>query len=99
MQGTSPLKGLLAMAVILVLGVGIFLFPHFREGSPSGPSPDEASVNPMGGGPANFREAARASGITFRMAFLPAEQGENFKINLYDHGCGVAVGDYDGDGH
>jgi hypothetical protein len=32
------------------------------------------------------------------MAFLPNEQGEKFKINLYDHGCGVAVGDYDGDG-
>jgi hypothetical protein len=33
------------------------------------------------------------------MNFLPAEQGENFKVNLYDHGCGVAVGDFDGDGH
>jgi hypothetical protein len=33
------------------------------------------------------------------MAFLPEEQGEKFKINLYDHGCGVAVGDFDGDGH
>ena len=32
------------------------------------------------------------------MSFLPAEQGEHFKINLYDHGCGVAVADYDGDG-
>jgi len=33
------------------------------------------------------------------MNFLPAEQGEHFKVNLYDHGCGVAVGDFDGDGH
>ena len=33
------------------------------------------------------------------MDFLPDEQGETFKINLYDHGCGVAVGDFDGDGH
>jgi enediyne biosynthesis protein E4 len=33
------------------------------------------------------------------MSFLPAEQGENFKVNLYDHGSGVAVGDFDGDGH
>jgi hypothetical protein len=32
------------------------------------------------------------------MNYLPDEQGENFKINLYDHGCGVAVGDFDGDG-
>src|SRR5205085_9163168 len=47
---------------------------------------------------AGFREAARAAGINFRMNFLPNEQGEKFKINLYDHGCGVAVGDFDGDG-
>jgi hypothetical protein len=33
------------------------------------------------------------------MRFLPDEQGEKFKVNLYDHGCGVAVADYDGDGH
>jgi hypothetical protein len=33
------------------------------------------------------------------MTFLPDEQGEAFKVNLYDHGCGVAVADYDGDGH
>jgi len=32
------------------------------------------------------------------MSFLPNEQGEKFKTNLYDHGCGVAVADYDGDG-
>ena len=32
------------------------------------------------------------------MNFLPEEQGENFKVNLYDHGCGVAVADFDGDG-
>jgi hypothetical protein len=33
------------------------------------------------------------------MHFLPNEQGETFKINLYDHGCGLAVADFDGDGH
>jgi hypothetical protein len=27
-------------------------------------------------------------GIHFRMAFLPGEQGEKFKTNLYDHGSG-----------
>jgi hypothetical protein len=32
------------------------------------------------------------------MHFLNGEQGEKFKINLYDHGCGVAIGDFDGDG-
>lgn len=46
-----------------------------------------------------FQERGLESGITFRMAFLPGEQGRYFKTNLYDHGCGVAVDDYDGDGH
>jgi hypothetical protein len=46
-----------------------------------------------------FRERAKESGIDFRMRFLPNEQGEKFKVNLYDHGCGVAVGDFDGDGY
>src|SRR5207249_1422944 len=45
-----------------------------------------------------FQDRAAEAGITFRMMFLPDEQGEEFKINLYDHGCGVAVGDFDGDG-
>src|SRR5262249_9293805 len=48
-------------------------------------------------GDAGFRDMARESGITFRMAFLPNEQGEKFKTNLYDHGCGVAVGDFNND--
>jgi hypothetical protein len=46
-----------------------------------------------------FVECADAVGIKFRMNYLPNEQGEKFKINLYDHGCGVAVGDFDGDGY
>jgi hypothetical protein len=33
------------------------------------------------------------------MAFLPTEQGEQFKINLYDHGSGLAIADFDGDGY
>src|ERR1051326_2069647 len=49
-------------------------------------------------GPTLFREMAHDAGIDFRMSFLPAEQGLYFKINLYDHGCGVAVADFDGDG-
>lgn len=52
-------------------------------------------LNPSGG----FEDQTVESGITFRMNFLPQEQGEKFKINLYDHGCGVIVGDYNGDGH
>jgi enediyne biosynthesis protein E4 len=46
-----------------------------------------------------FREMAEESGIDFHMDFLPNEQGAKFKVNLYDHGCGVAVGDFDDDGH
>ena len=58
--------------------------------------PDKAATSAAGSG---FQERAKEAGIAFRMNFLPNEQGEHFKINLYDHGCGVAVGDYDGDGH
>lgn len=46
-----------------------------------------------------FHDVASKAGLDFRMNFLTDEQGRNFKINLYDHGSGVAVGDYDGDGH
>src|SRR6266566_2863380 len=45
-----------------------------------------------------FEERAREAGIAFRMHFLPKEQGETFHINLYDHGAGLAVRDYDNDG-
>ncbi|HET6882313.1 MAG TPA: CRTAC1 family protein [Pirellulales bacterium] len=45
-----------------------------------------------------FYDAADESGIDFHMNFLPSEQGANFRVNLYDHGCGVAVADFDGDG-
>src|SRR5262249_49442030 len=48
--------------------------------------------------PAAFRECATEAGLTWRMSYLPSEQGEQFKINLYDHGSGLAVGDFDGDG-
>ena len=47
----------------------------------------------------HFRDMAPEAGLHFRMAFLPGEQGEKFKINLYDHGCGVAITDFDGDGY
>ena len=33
------------------------------------------------------------------MNFLAGEQGYSFKTNLYDHGSGVVVGDYNNDGH
>jgi enediyne biosynthesis protein E4 len=46
-----------------------------------------------------FRNVLAESGITFTMSFLPTEQGDTFKVNLYDHGSGVAVADFDNDGH
>jgi hypothetical protein len=75
-------------AALLTLSVTGYLLYSIRKTEPDPPR--------SGGG---FRDEAEIAGITFRMAFLPNEQGEKFKINLYDHGCGVAVGDYDGDGH
>lgn len=90
-----------ATTCALVLGAGAFLLFRSPGNSPPTPTsePEATPVKQPGDGQSGFREAARASGINFRMAFLPGEQGANFKVNLYDHGCGVAVGDYDGDGH
>src|SRR5262245_29864910 len=75
-------------AVVVVAAVAARLV--FRERfAPPGPDPRGLP----------FRECATEVGITWQMRFLPHEQGETFKINLYDHGCGLAVGDFDGDGH
>jgi hypothetical protein len=46
-----------------------------------------------------FRDVAPDAGVDFKMRFLSDEQGEKFKINLYDHGCGVLIADCDGDGN
>jgi hypothetical protein len=77
------------LVVAVLVGLGIFFSLRKPEVTPLEPSPPST---------AGFRDRTREAGITFRMAFLPKEQGEQFKINLYDHGCGVAVGDFDGDG-
>jgi hypothetical protein len=58
----------------------------------------DASPSDGSGRPVWFRDEHVEAGLDFTMTFLPAEQGEKFKINLYDHGCGVSVADYDGDG-
>jgi len=87
-------KGLTASAVALVVTaaiLGAILHNHRRGQSEEEPS------SPARRGP-GFRDVADEAGLAFRMKFLPLEQGENFKGNLYDHGCGIAVGDYDGDG-
>ncbi|MBM4067409.1 MAG: VCBS repeat-containing protein [Planctomycetes bacterium] len=77
---------------VIVLGLAILVLFMFRE-VPSGPP--EFDDRPQG----HFRDMAAEAGLHFLMAYLPDEQGENFKVNLYDHGCGVAVADFDGDGY
>ncbi|HUY34156.1 MAG TPA: FG-GAP-like repeat-containing protein [Pirellulales bacterium] len=88
-------------AAFILLSVSAILLV-FRRGGPSGIVPTAGDDGARRDGdakrPPGFREAALESGIDFRMSFLPNEQGETFKVNLYDHGCGVAVADYDGDG-
>jgi hypothetical protein len=84
-------KWLLASLVpLLLLGSAFYAVRQrlLRSGPPS-PAGDHAP---------GFRAVTREAGMMFRMNFLPGEQGEKFKVNLYDHGCGVAVADYDGDG-
>jgi len=66
---------------------------------PAAPAPAPAAPAPVRAQPQiRFEECAEKAGLAFRMSFLPDEQGEHFKINLYDHGSGVAVADFDGDG-
>jgi hypothetical protein len=76
----------LALAVVVAVSIaGYFLLFRNRGGPTAGGS--------------GFQERAQQAGIAFRMNFLTKEQGERFRINLYDHGSGLAVGDYDNDGH
>jgi len=97
MNGPFSFQSLLSRAAAPVLAgvllAGLVAAVYFW--SRPGPHPD----GPGPGAGAGFRESAAEAGITFRMAFLTGEQGEKFKINLYDHGCGVAIADIDGDGH
>src|SRR5262245_7106454 len=83
-------KGLriVGIAAVVVVLAAVASGWYLRKSAPTEPQ----------NGPAMFAESADAVGIKFRMNFLPNEQGEKFKINLYDHGCGLAVGDFDGDG-
>src|SRR5207249_3851508 len=83
-----------ALVCLAALGGSLFFFVSARWlGTTAGLR--QAS----GESSAGFHERARQAGIDFRMNFLPGEQGEKFKTNLYDHGCGLAVGDFNGDGY
>src|SRR5438874_11114466 len=79
---------ILLLVLVVVATGGLVSWLLLRERPPTGTPPAAA----------RFRECATEVGLDWQMHFLPNEQGENFKINLYDHGCGVAVGDFDGDG-
>ncbi|HEV3024242.1 MAG TPA: VCBS repeat-containing protein, partial [Pirellulales bacterium] len=87
----------LAISIVALAAVVVSVAVARRQ-RPARPLVDETGQR-VGIRPTGFRDVASASGIDFRMAFLPNEQGETFKINLYDHGCGLAIADYDGDGN
>jgi len=84
--------GRLAAALLIAAASGCGEDPP--NDAPSAPATSSAGDAADGG----FVDTAQQAGIAFKMAFLPAEQGARFKVNLYDHGSGVAVGDCDGDG-
>jgi hypothetical protein len=85
-------------AAVVALPVALILGGCGRGGDAAKPATPPAAVPSAAPAPPVFEERAAAAGISFRMGFIPTEQGEKFKVNLYDHGAGVAVGDYDGDG-
>src|SRR5262249_7338368 len=92
-------RWILLIAIPLIgLGVGVYIYTNPpSDGGDKPPSKTEDDRPPRTH--AGFHEVARQSGITFKMTFLEGEQGEKFKINLYDHGCGVVIGDFDNDGY
>ncbi|MEX0612670.1 MAG: VCBS repeat-containing protein, partial [Pirellulales bacterium] len=90
MTRSASRAAITALLVLVSIGALVF-FALLWAGSDGGPARAKR--------PPGFRDLARESGLGFKMEFLPNEQGEKFKINLYDHGCGVVVGDYNGDGH
>lgn len=81
-RASSPVKPSLLVIPALLLAAAALV--GVRRFSSSGSMPQTA-----------LRDIMPESGIDFRMLQPPAEK---FKVNLYDHGCGVAVADYDGDG-
>jgi len=85
--------GLIVAVLLLVVVAAAVWFGGDNTELPPDQGPTTATIKP------GFRDVARESGLDFHMGFLPDESGTTFKINLYDHGCGVSIADYDGDGH
>src|SRR5262245_6520073 len=89
MAAQNGSRGYVFLGLVVVIGIAaVAWFSYHRQ--------SERAADPK---TLPFWECASEAGINFRMSFLPKEQGEQFKINLYDHGCGLAVGDFDGDGY
>jgi hypothetical protein len=82
--------------VLIAIGAGYWV--HHVYFTPSSRPGEEGELQRPADRPAGFRERALEAGLSFRMNLLPDEQGADYKINPYDHGSGLAVGDYDGDG-
>src|SRR6266540_702920 len=93
MSRLPVLKSTLPAAAGLAIGLVLFLLLTSGHARPADSAGDKEPAARPG-----FVEGAEKAGITFKMSLLPTEQGEKFKINPYLHGCGVAVGDFDGDG-
>jgi hypothetical protein len=93
-EQSKPALWAVAAAVLLAAGASAYFI--LKNRTTTGPAVPPGP--PVAKDVANFEERSSEAGITFFMNFLPNEQGEKFKINLYDHGAGVAVGDFDGDG-
>ena len=86
LPGTGARSLAIAVVVAVVIAGYVLLARHTADETAA---PD---------GRSGFQERAREAKLAFRMHDLPKEQGERFRINLYDHGSGLAVGDYDNDG-
>ena len=88
------------LGVLVVAGaIAAFAVVFLKHQPAERPASNDLVPEQIGDHAPGFRDVAPEAGITFRMSFLPHEQGTVVKINLYDHGSGVAVGDFDGDGH
>jgi hypothetical protein len=84
----------LAFPILLIALVVAALLHRFWPETRERAAHEEAvPAGPKSG--AGFRDMAEEVGINFRMHSLPSEK---FRGNLYDHGCGLAIGDFDGDG-
>src|SRR5438132_9267 len=90
---TTLSRGAAWSIILVALLAGLGAAIYFWKDRPAAPDVPGKQTSHAG-----FRDLASEAGITFHMDFLPGEQGEKFKVNLYDHGCGVAVADFDGDG-